>query len=64
MPGVDRASAKLCCTGPMTAGRFEANGRVRLGAHTKPILLVGPGCKPLPAATLEDKFKSRDRAGP
>ena len=24
-PGVDRASAKLCCTGPMTAGRFEAN---------------------------------------
>jgi hypothetical protein len=31
-----------------------------LGAHTKPILLVGAGCKPLPAATLEDKFKSRD----
>jgi hypothetical protein len=26
-PGVDRTSAKLCCTGPMTAGRFEANGQ-------------------------------------
>ena len=30
-PGVDRASAKLCCTGPMTAGRFEANVQGALG---------------------------------
>jgi catechol 2,3-dioxygenase-like lactoylglutathione lyase family enzyme len=29
--GVDRASAKLCCTGPMTAGRFEANVQGPLG---------------------------------
>jgi hypothetical protein len=31
IPGVDRASAKLCCTGPMTAGRFEANAQGPLG---------------------------------
>ena len=31
IPGVDRASAKLCCTGPMTTGRFEANVQGALG---------------------------------
>jgi hypothetical protein len=31
IPGVDRASAKLFCTGPMTTGRFEANVQGALG---------------------------------